>query len=166
MMHDGLKCINPPPGPTDIRCGPSVLRPCPRRDGPPLPVHSCSSLPCLLTCFLGRCCPARHPVQKSQGSKGMEATHDAGEEGLDPCGQCISHSLRSISSHALTVALQCLGDLPHDPKFQPSFPLNVTLIPPVNNASSFYDGLFRLDVSSVPPGSSSISQISYTPTWT
>jgi len=37
--------------------------------------------------------------------------------------------------------VNCLGALPHDPGFQPTFPLNISQIPPISNTSSFYDDI-------------------------
>ena len=36
---------------------------------------------------------------------------------------------------------QCLSHLPHDPSLNPRVNLSVSLIPPVNASSSYYDGL-------------------------
>jgi len=47
----------------------------------------------------------------------------------------------------LTVSTQCLGTIPHDPKFTPTVPANISMIPPVAQNSSFYDGSFRLNPS-------------------
>ncbi|KAF9644191.1 Di-copper centre-containing protein [Thelephora ganbajun] len=41
-------------------------------------------------------------------------------------------------------AVNCLAALPHDPTLAPSVPANVSLIPPVNQSSSFYDDLVYL----------------------
>jgi len=41
---------------------------------------------------------------------------------------------------------QCLAALPHDPKLAPIIPRNISLIPPVNKTSSFYDGMLWLNV--------------------
>jgi hypothetical protein len=52
---------------------------------------------------------------------------------------CVSVVLSLFKT--LTTYLKCLADLPHDPKVVPSVPANVSLIPPVNTTSSFYDGM-------------------------
>ena len=48
-------------------------------------------------------------------------------------------------STMLSSSSQCLTTLPHDPRLTPSVPTNVSLIPPVNETSSFFDGMQRLN---------------------
>ena len=51
-------------------------------------------------------------------------------------------TLRLDSYHAHAVfGLQCLSYLPHDPALAPSVDPSVSLIPPVNASSSYYDGI-------------------------
>lgn len=46
----------------------------------------------------------------------------------------------------LTDCPQCIATLPHTPAFVPVVPTNVSLIPPVNTNSSYYDGMQRPNV--------------------
>jgi hypothetical protein len=52
-------------------------------------------------------------------------------------------SLASAVMFKAVFWLQCLSDLPHDPALSPSVDPSISLIPPVNVSSSYYDGMFR-----------------------
>jgi tyrosinase len=45
-----------------------------------------------------------------------------------------------LGAHAV-LGLQCLSHLPHDPALAPSVDPSISLIPPVNVSSSYYDGI-------------------------
>jgi hypothetical protein len=48
--------------------------------------------------------------------------------------------------------LQCLSRLPHDPALTPSVDPSVSLIPPVNTSSSYYDGILLSHSLLLDPG--------------
>jgi len=68
------------------------------------------------------------------------------------------------------IRFQCLSKLPHDPALTPSVDPSVSLIPPVNKSSSYYDGMIQfIGTVSHGVGFSNLlffAQTSYTSTWT
>ena len=70
----------------------------------------------------------------------MEDPRTQSTSGLDPCCQRTPLATAPLSA-TLTAGAQCLATLPHDPKLVPANPTDVSLIPPVNQSSSFYDGM-------------------------
>ena len=61
---------------------------------------------------------------------------------MDQCRQRAYEGLPRIHRHSEVVFwLQCLSHLPHDPALAPSVDPSISLIPPVNASSSYYDGM-------------------------
>lgn len=46
-------------------------------------------------------------------------------------------------AEGISVLIQCLSKMPHDPALTPSVDPSVSLIPPVNASSSYYDGMVQ-----------------------
>jgi hypothetical protein len=64
--------------------------------------------------------------------------------------------------------IQCLSKLPHDPAMTPSVDPSVSLIPPLNTSSSYYDGMtqsFSLAFPGVGSSDYVFIQTLYTSTW-
>jgi hypothetical protein len=61
---------------------------------------------------------------------------------MDPCSQsAYCHSPHTGRLPEVIFRIQCLSKLPHDSALTPSVNPSVSLIPPVNVSSSYYDGI-------------------------
>ena len=84
------------------------------------------------------------PLCKPDDTERMESVHHRGESGMDPRCQCLYRRLPLIGRLPESLfGNQCLSQLPHDPALTPSIDPSVSLIPPVNASSSYYDGTSR-----------------------
>ena len=64
---------------------------------------------------------------------------------MDPCCQRAYYDFPFMGCHSeVVIWLQCLSHQPHDPALAPSVDPSISLIPPVNASSSYYDGMNRL----------------------
>jgi hypothetical protein len=72
----------------------------------------------------------------------MEGIQYQGESGMDPRCQCAygQHPRIGRLAERIYVRIQCLSEQPHDSALTPSVNPLVSLIPPVNASSSYYDG--------------------------
>ena len=75
----------------------------------------------------------------------MEETHNSRTSRVDQRSQCTCLIILLLL-RMLIGDLQCLASLPHDPKMAPIVPRDISLIPPVNETSSFYDGMQWVNV--------------------
>jgi hypothetical protein len=75
----------------------------------------------------------------------MEGIQYQGESGMDPRCQCPYRQHPHIGRLAerISALIQCLSKLPHDSALTPSVNPSVSLIPPVNASSSYYDGMVQ-----------------------
>ena len=75
----------------------------------------------------------------------MEGIQYQGESGMDPGSQCAygQHPHIGRPAERIYVLFQCLSKLPHDSSLTPSVDPSVSLIPPVNASSSYYDGIVQ-----------------------
>ena len=64
---------------------------------------------------------------------------------MDPRCQCAHRQRPHIGRLAerIDVQIQCLSKLPHDSALTPSVDPSISLIPPVNESSSYYDGIVQ-----------------------